>query len=63
MGALRDRDLERAAEEALDSKWFRDDTPGRALDVAHWIANRQARFERGPDTAGPPKRATYRVAT
>lgn len=62
MTALRAGDLERAAHEALDSKWFRVDSPDRALDVAFWIANRQIRFIRGPDTPAPESRATFKVA-
>ena len=63
MAALRDGDLERAAREALDSDWFRDDSLDRALDVASRVANRQIQFERGPDTPGPESHATFKVAT
>lgn len=63
MAALRDGDLECAAHEALDSDWFRDDSPDRALNVAFWIANRQIRFIRGPNTPPPEPHATFRVAT
>lgn len=62
MAALGAGDLERAGREALDSKWFREDSPARALDVAFWIANRQIRFIRGPDTPGPESHATFQVA-
>lgn len=61
MKALGAGDLELAARQALDSKWFREDSPNRALDVAHWIANRTIRFERGPDSPGPSAHATFNV--
>ena len=63
MNALRNDDFEGAGREALDSKWFRKDSPDRALDVAHWIANRQVQFMRGPDSPSPPSHATFYVAT
>ena len=63
MEALRTGDLERAAQEALDSKWFREDSPDRALDVAFWIADRRIRFVRGPDTAPLQSHATFGIAT
>ena len=62
MEALRTGDLERPAQEALDSKWFREDSPNRALDVAFWIADRRTRFVRGPNTAAPRSPATFEVA-
>lgn len=63
MEALRTGDLERAAQEALSSKWFREDSPDRALAVAFWIADRRTRFVRGPNTAAPRSHATFKVAT
>ncbi len=43
--ALRQRQWISAARHALDSKWFRNDTPERALETAHLLADRQLRFE------------------
>ena len=61
MKALGAGDLERAAHEALDSKWFRVDSPGRALDVAHWIANRTIQFVLDSDSPDSSAHATFNV--
>ena len=45
MKSLRNRDWAGAARQALDSKWFREDTPERAMEVAAWVANAKGKVK------------------